>query len=408
MVAKIITGKKLRGALHYNENKVVEGAAELLLASGFAGDVDKMNFHQKLMRFENLLMLKPSVKTNTLHISLNFDAAEKLDDVTMQKITMAYMDKIGFGDQPYLAYRHNDVAHDHIHVVTTNIQPDGQAINLHNIGRKQSMDACRDLEIDFNLVKAPEKKYKPEPGIKPIDVQKALYGKLPTKRAISNTITAVMAGYKYTSLAKFNAILTQFNIIADRGAEHSIMFQKRGLVYSLLDDQGSKVGVPIKASSLYAKPTLNNLEKEFAIHKEKRLALKTPLIKKIDWVLQVKHTERSFTETLKKQGVNVLFRRSENGMVYGVTFIDHNNRVVFNGSDLGKNYSAKAITGQFKASNTQQLKPSQNLHTTAISNQPQGGTIDLPNPLDTLLKNTNDIGHLLPKRKRRKKKKLKI
>src|ERR1700761_2025483 len=108
MVAKIITGKKLRGALHYNENKVAEGAAELLLASGFAGDVDQMNFHQKLARFENLLMLKPSVKTNTLHISLNFDAAEKIDDATMQKITMAYMEKIGFGDQPYLAYRHND------------------------------------------------------------------------------------------------------------------------------------------------------------------------------------------------------------------------------------------------------------------------------------------------------------
>ena len=74
MVAKIITGKSLRGALHYNENKVLEGKAELILASGFAGDIERMNFNQKLHRFENLLMLSPNVKTNTLHISLNFDA----------------------------------------------------------------------------------------------------------------------------------------------------------------------------------------------------------------------------------------------------------------------------------------------------------------------------------------------
>ena len=100
MVAKIITGKSLRGALHYNENKVLEGKAELILASGFAGDIERMNFNQKLQRFENLLMLKPNVKTNTLHISLNFDSAEKITDETLQKIAVTYREKIGFGDQP--------------------------------------------------------------------------------------------------------------------------------------------------------------------------------------------------------------------------------------------------------------------------------------------------------------------
>src|ERR1700749_837480 len=168
MVAKIITGKKLRGALHYNEKKVSEGQAELILANGFAGDIDQMNFHQKLQRFENLIMLKPSVKTNTLHISLNFDAVEKLDDETLQKIAITYMEKIGFGDQPYLAYRHHDAEHDHLHIVTTNIQAKGEAINLHNIGWLKSNPAREEIEIEFNLVKAKSKLYKPEPSIKPV------------------------------------------------------------------------------------------------------------------------------------------------------------------------------------------------------------------------------------------------
>lgn len=407
MVAKIIIGKKLRGALHYNENKVAEGAAQLILASGFAGDIDRMNFNQKLARFENLMMLKPSVKTNTLHISLNFDAAEKIDNEEMQRIAITYMEKIGFGDQPFLAYRHNDVAHDHIHIVTTNIQSSGQAIGLHNIGRITSMKACRELETDFNLVKAVGKGYKPEPGIKPVDVQAVLYGKTPTKRAISNTLTAVMNSYKYTSLAELNAILKQFNVVADRGAEDSVMYQKRGLVYNLLDEKGNKVGVPIKASSLYNKPTLHNLENEFAIHKEKRLPFKPSLRERIDKVLKTgQHTERTFTESLRKQGVAILFRKSDNGMVYGITYIDHNTKTVFNGSDLGKSYSAKAITAQFRQEPTKRINQEQR-NTNNISYLPPSLQSPSVNPLDSLLKSTGDYGPILPKRKR-KKKKLKI
>src|SRR6201985_435111 len=306
MVAKIITGKKLRGALHYNENKVAKGQAELVLASGFAGDIEKMNFHQKLQRFENLLMLKPSVKTNTLHISLNFDSIEKLNDNTLQKIAITYMEKIGFGDQSYLAYRHRDAAHDHIHSVTTNIQANGEAINLHNIGWLKSKKAREEIEVEFNLVKAKGKQYKPEPAIKPVDLEKALYGKTPTKRAISNTVNAVINSYRYTSVAELNAILKQFNVIADRGTEDTVMFQKKGLIYSLLDDKGNKVGVPIKSSALYTKPTLAYLEKQFAQHKENRLEYIPDVKARLDKVLIAgRHNEQSFTDALKKQGIAV-------------------------------------------------------------------------------------------------------
>lgn len=52
MVAKISSGKSIRGMLHYNENKVNDGEASLIMASGFAGEIDQMNFNQKLNRFE--------------------------------------------------------------------------------------------------------------------------------------------------------------------------------------------------------------------------------------------------------------------------------------------------------------------------------------------------------------------
>ena len=59
--------------LHYNENKVAAGEATLLLASGFAGDVGRFSLEQKLQRFQHLTMLNSRVKTNAVHITLNFD-----------------------------------------------------------------------------------------------------------------------------------------------------------------------------------------------------------------------------------------------------------------------------------------------------------------------------------------------
>ena len=50
---------------------------------------------------------------------------------------------------------------------------------------------------------------------------------------------------------------------------------------------------------------------------------------------------------MQKQNIEVLFRENKQGLTYGVTFIDHDRKVVFNGSSLGKGYSAQAIMQRF-------------------------------------------------------------
>lgn len=366
MVAKVVTGRSIRGILHYNENKVTAGDAKLILASGFAGEIERMNFGQKLARFENLNLLKPSVKTNALHITLNFDASEKLDNLKVQQIAMAYMERIGFGEQPFLVYRHHDVAHQHIHIATTSITREGKAIDLNYIGQDKSEPARKAIEKEFNLVVAQNKQFKMQPGIKPADAEKALYGHLPTKRALSNVISAVVGQYKFTSLAEYNAVLKQFNVVADRGKEDTVMFQKKGLIYFLLDKDGNKAGVPIKASDFYSKPTLNNFEKKFVRNEEKRQQFKQPLKQAIEQVFKSYSsiTKATFIQELQKQQINVLLRTNDKGFTYGVTFIDNNNKTVFNGSDLGKAYSAKGMMGRLgntdrpiKIEKTQMLTP---------------------------------------------------
>lgn len=134
MVAKIASGKSIRGILLYNENKVSLGEAQLIMASGFAGEIDDMDFREKLGHFTRLTELNGKVKINAMHISLNFHPDDELNDAKLQQICAAYLERIGFSEQPFLVYLHDDSAHPHVHIATTNIQRDGERMDINKIG----------------------------------------------------------------------------------------------------------------------------------------------------------------------------------------------------------------------------------------------------------------------------------
>jgi len=344
MVAKITTPKSIEAALNYNEKKVQKGNAVCLHAANYLKDAKEMNFYQKLAGFERLNSLNERATTKTLHVSLNFDPSEKLPEKKLLQIASDYMEKIGFGNQPYLVYKHEDAGHPHIHIVSTTIKEDGRRINTHNIGRNQSEKARKEIEQFYGLVKAERQQQLRSPGIKPIDVEKVIYGKTETKRSISNVVGAVFSQYKFTSLPEFNAALKQFNVVADRGKEEGRIYKNRGLVYRILDAAGNKVGVPIKASSIGCKPILGNLEMKFSANETAKESLK-PFVKiKLDDCLsQSPSTMKELAEHLKQKNIYTLLRQNAEGRLYGITFVDNQNKVIFNGSDLGKSYSAAAL-----------------------------------------------------------------
>jgi len=344
MVAKITVPNSIKRALNYNEQKMKDGVAECIYAHNFLKEAELLNFYEKLSRFENLISLNKRASTNTVHISLNFGLNEQIEKEKLTEIASVYMEKIGFADQPYLVYQHLDAGHPHIHIVTTNIQTDGKRISLHNLGRNESTKARKEIEIAYKLIRAEEQRRQQSDEIRPLNAQRINYGKSPTKRGIINVLDAVLPKYKYASLAELNAVLKLYNLTADRGNEEGIIFRKGGLVYRVLDERGNKIGVPIKASSIYSKPTLSYLEKRFEeneiLKKEYRKNLKTS----IDWII-VKPPKSllAFKEALQKEKINLVIRQNDNGIVYGLTYIDHNTKSVFNGSDIGKEYSAKGI-----------------------------------------------------------------
>jgi hypothetical protein len=346
VVAVIHQSTSLRNILNYNEQKVKTGLAVCLEAGYYPVDAADLNFHQKLRRLEMLTELNQRTKYNSVHISLNFDPSEKLPDELLKEIAEEYLDKIGFAGQPYLLYRHEDAGHPHLHIVTTNIQPDGKAIHLHNLGKRKSEPARKEIEIKYGLIKAEESKLQRAYKLKPVNAARVLYGKSETKRAIGNVLQTVLPLYKYASLAELNAVLRLYNIVADRGEENSRIFRHSGLVYRVLDEKGNKVGVPIKASLFFKDTTLKFLERNFEANKLAKDDPKTKLRLKNAIDLYFLGRDKSLEGlilALKKQGIDTVVRQNEAGVIYGMTYVDHQSKCVFNGSNLGKAYSANAI-----------------------------------------------------------------
>jgi hypothetical protein len=141
MVAVIHASSSLRNALNYNEQKVKEQMTTCLAAVNYPKDVQDLTLNQKLVRLQNQADLNIATKVNSVHISLNFDPSEKFSEDKLKEISETYLQKIGFANQPYLLYQHNDAGHPHVHIVTTNIKADGTRLELHNLGKIQSEKA---------------------------------------------------------------------------------------------------------------------------------------------------------------------------------------------------------------------------------------------------------------------------
>ncbi|WP_406845369.1 relaxase/mobilization nuclease domain-containing protein [Flavobacterium soyae] len=345
MVAVIKTSRSINSILNYNENKVKEGVAECINAVNYPLELEKLNFTHKLNRFLKLSSLNENAKRNSVHISLNFDPSENHSKEKLIEIADTYMEKIGFGKQPYLIYQHHDAGHPHLHLVTNNIQRDGKRIDLHLIGVKKSEPARKEIEELFGLVKAEGRKQKEDFSLKPISVGRVEYGKAESRKEINSVLNKVLFDYKYSSLPELNAVLNLYNVHADRGGEESRVFKNNGLLYKILDQNLKPIGVPIKASEFYSRPTLKFLEGKFKSNEAQKESCKKYVKNaiKLAFFREDIISPEKLSKILEKEHIQMILRKSGEGQLYGVTYVDHNTRSVFNGSSLGKEFSAKGI-----------------------------------------------------------------
>lgn len=368
MVARINIGKSVRGALSYNENKVKEGKAEMILASRFVCELDRLGFTQKLQRFERLNKKAQRTAYNTIHISLNFSPDDQLSKEKMQTIAIDYMNRIGFGEQPFLVYRHDDTNHPHFHIVASTIRPNGRGINLNRIAARKSEPARKAIELHYGITIAQNQKRKPGLPVQPLGEQ-LTYGDSESKNKLSNIIRTVTGSYHFSSLDEYNRILRDFNVVADSGLPGSRRAQHRGLVYYQLTPSGSKVGIGIKASDFYSNPTLKNLEKKFI----RGQAIKNASLERtraaLETVLQQPGlvSEKQLKYLLNRSRITVLRKTDPDGNA-SWSFVNHTTRTTFTEQEL--NITAQALAEKLTSS-PQATKLQKEKDTPAIEHQEQ-------------------------------------
>lgn len=344
MVAKINSGSSLYGALAYNQTKVDNGQAKVLFTSRMiepAGGVYDIGVC--MHSFEPYLLANQKTEKPVLHVSINPDPKDKLSNEQLSEIAQDYMEKVGYGDQPFIVYKHEDIGRTHIHIVSLRVDETGRKIK-DSFEHRRSMDACRQLEQKYGLIPADKKQRQEGLPLQPVQYEDG-----DVKHQVAGVIRPLAASYHFQSLKQYNALLSFYNINVEevRGEVRGKPY--RGLVYFALNSKGEKIGSPFRASLFGKSVGIDALEKRMEKSAEiiKAKGLKERIRKVVASAIRSHPNRRSFETKLAGSGISVLLRENDQGRIYGVTFIDHKGKSVFNGSQLGKEFSANAFNDLF-------------------------------------------------------------
>jgi hypothetical protein len=316
------------------------------------------------------------------------------------------MERLGYGGQPYLIFKHEDIGREHIHIVSLRVDCDGKLIK-NSFEHKRSKEITELLEQKYGLIPAQGQKQPELWQLTQVDPAK---GNL--KKQISTVIKPLVNTYKFQTLGEYRALLSLYNIGLEEVKGEVMGKPYRGLVYSALDKDGNKVGTPLK-SSLFGKSLgYDGLEKQMVKSGEqiKQQGLRECTRTVVIGAVNTAASESELRAKLRVVNIDLVLRRNDQGRIYGVTFIDHESRCVFNGSRLGKEFSANVFNDRFgqqpEPENKQQPTTQSGNITQIEKTTPSdigntfGNLIDLLTPEQTSI---SDDYNRFQKRKRKKK-----
>ena len=300
--------------------------------------------------FERFMPSHIRTSKPVIHVSLNPHPDDKLTDEQLTEIGQKYMERLGYGSQPYMIFKHEDIDRQHIHIVSTRVHQDGTLVP-DSFEKDRSNKIRMGLEKEFNLIPAKGQQQGEVWQLAPVDVSQ---GNL--KKQLANVVKPLSEMYRFQTLGEYRALLSLYNICIEEIKGDNKGKPYRGLVYSALDSEGNRVGKPLKSSLFGKAHGIESLDKLFEKSKETikadGVAKQTRTV--VSAAFASTRTESEFRATLREKGIDLVLRRNDEGRIYGATFIDHNRQTVLNGSRLGKEFSANVLNERFADSPPQQ------------------------------------------------------
>ena len=349
MVANIRSGSSPGGALYYNKEKVDKDEAEVLLWQKMLEPHDKcgrLDIDACMESFMPYLEANRRTTNTVFHASLNPSPEDRLTDEQLRKIACEYMERMGYGEQPYIVFKHKDISREHLHIVSLRVDEQGRKLP-HDFEARRSMEILRDLERKYGL----------HPSVKGQGLtdreglRKVNYSEGNVKQQISSVARSCLRNYKCSSYGEFRTLLELFNVSVEERTGTIDERNYAGIVYGAMTDDGYGIGTPFKSSRIGRDVGYKALQKYYERSKS---ALKQDgsldrLRQTVRDAMSPHNTRDEFRQLLKAENIDAIFRINPVGRIYGVTFIDHNDGIVANGSVLGKEFSANVFNELYPA-----------------------------------------------------------
>ena len=343
MVANIRSGATPGGALRYNKEKVDKDEAEVLFWQKMLEPFDKhgrMDVDACMDSFWPYLEANCRTTNTVFHASLNPSPEDRLTDDQLRDIAQEYMERMGYGNQPYIVFKHKDIDRQHLHIVSLRVDEKGRKLP-HDFEARRSAEITRDLEHKYNLhpaVKGQEQRDTP-------DLRKVNYKAGNVKQQISSVIRSCLRNYNCSSYGEFRTLLELFNVSVEERTGTIEGRNYAGIVYGALTDDGYGTGTPFKSSKIGKDVGYKALQTYYAKSKER---LKEPgaldhLRHTVKDAMSLHNTRNEFRQLLREDNIDAIFRINPVGRIYGVTFVDRNAGIVANGAVRGKEFSANVF-----------------------------------------------------------------
>ncbi|KAA2843449.1 relaxase/mobilization nuclease domain-containing protein, partial [Alistipes onderdonkii] len=252
----------------------------------------------------------------------------------------------GYGNQPYIVFKHKDIDRQHLHVVSLRVDENGHKLP-HDFEARRSMEILRDLERKYNL----HPSVKGEEQADKVGLHKVNYREGNVKQQISSIVRSCLRNYKCSSYGEFRTLLELFNVSVEERTGTIDGRNYAGIVYGALTDDGYGIGTPFKSSRIGKDVGYKALQKYYERSKSalKQDGTLNRLRQTVRDAMSPNNTRNEFRQLLKVENIDAIFRINPIGRIYGVTFIDHNDGIVANGSVLGKEFSANVFNELYPA-----------------------------------------------------------
>ena len=315
MIAKISPlSKDLMKTLTYNFRKVDRDQADILLSGQLSAD-GRLTAERVFREMTAYIPSGARTKNIVFHASINPRPDEPLSDDRLRTIAREYLCRLGYGDQPFIVFKHRDIAREHIHLVSTRVRHDGSKIR-DTMEHVRSTRIMRSLEAKFGLLPSRKKEgVSAQPSVVEINA-----GDI--KRQVAAAVEHVLGRYAFQSAGEMNLLLTRFRVTAEEVKTERKGRSFDGIVYAALRC---------------------HFEQSKSVVRERSGAIRRAIAD----VMQTSPDRAEFSDRMRGHGIETVTRINAAGRLYGITFIDDANGIAVNGSRLGKGFAANVFNAYF-------------------------------------------------------------